>query len=221
VAFAGCDASESTAVAASEDAAASDDAESVGNDTPGSLDIVAPSDAIVPDEDTGPPTPKLVADPTVLAPMLIESWMVHTYTSSAQHALLRNAIASGAVEMPTESVACGMPWTAVTPSENGEIPVPALGQAYYLIASFELTEPTGVVVRSDGPFTVIIGHQRQPGDVYQSGKHRAPFYLPAGQHTILANGSRRNKPPLVPVWTTPDELERARERIRTTITRVF
>lgn len=185
-----------------------------GGDVPAdtsSPDAAAPSDiadavedvAPPPPDETSPPPPPPLAPEDVRTPVPIGTWMVTSLITSDPLMALLDA---GTFVMPAEGTDQGAYWTKIATGENGSFTIPGTGMLFYAAAEITLPEASAAIVRADGVYTVFASGARQPGDVYQTGRHRVPIRLEAGKNLVVVRGARRSKAPEVQVETSTHEL---------------
>ena len=180
----------------------------VTSDTQDGLDLVTAADLPITPEtpDHGPdvaPLPKPIAPLHEPTPRVIATWRVATLPFAATSDPVLDAIETLAFTWPADA-AHGLAWSDVAPKDNGEIKGPFAGAALWAVTRITTPEPTNLLVRADAVMTLFLNGARQPGDVYQSGKHRLPLRTRAGENLLIVRGYGSQRTPSVALWTTPD-----------------
>ena len=166
-------------------------------------DLGAPDDATPDTAPPPPPEPAPVAAAEEGVPVVVDHWMVAMLADTDPIASLLDV---DVFELPGSGLDQGLYWTQSKTGENGSFNLPGLGQVYYAAAVVSVEEATWAVARLDGVSTVYFGGRRQPGDVYNSKKHRVPLRLEAGENLIVLRGVRRGSAPQVAIELRSHEL---------------
>lgn len=136
----------------------------------------------------------------------VEFWLTNAVNDAADDPV-GDALEAGTFVPPTEEGAyLDTWWTVTVPGDNGELGA-WFAPMYNAVTTLTVDEPTSLIVRADRVFDVYVDGVPQPGDVYKSRQHRAPFHLDAGEHVVVVRGyGSGNDQGEVQMWTTSDEL---------------
>ncbi len=158
----------------------------------------------VQEEDLGPGGP--VADSSEPQPVVVEKWLV-TYAKDSDNDPVGDQLDAGTFVMPAGpgKDANGVEWLERVPGEGGKMGFAGYG-LFYAVATIELAQDAGIIVRADGFMTTHINGAPQPTDPYKKRSHRTPGVGRAGPNSIVAVAYSAVNDPEIELWTTPDEL---------------
>jgi poly(3-hydroxybutyrate) depolymerase len=159
-------------------------------------------------EEPGPAARQLpapTAPPQALEPVAVERWMTGYVRSGGGDPVLPR-VEDGSFTLPAEGLdEDGIEWFAVTPGEEGGLGPVGRG-VLWAATVVRVEEPTGLVMRADRALTGYVNGERQPGDVYGSGRIRVPFALEAGENLVVVRALGGRGEPKVQLWTTGHEV---------------
>ncbi len=135
----------------------------------------------VQDEDLGPGGP--VANSSEPQPVVVEKWLV-TYAKDSDNDPVGDQLDAGTFVMPAGpgKDANGVEWLEREPGEGGKMGFAGYG-LFYAVATIELAQDAGIIVRSDGFMTTYVNGAPQPTDPYKTRSFRTPGVGMAGTNS--------------------------------------
>jgi pimeloyl-ACP methyl ester carboxylesterase len=154
-----------------------------------------------------PPTPGPAAPKNEAKEVQYKEYLLGIIPSTMKTDPVRAELNKGTFAIPApEATYLGIKWSRSAADGSGKIN--GVPRGFNVYAAFKVTVPedTYAYARADSAYMVYLNNQRQPGDVYSSGRYRIPIRLKKGDNSVVMRLLVRNKAPVFKLWTTPHEL---------------